>query len=320
MTRIHVQNANDDGAFAITPELWTQLGAPEGASFGTTAEAFRTGLAEAEILVTATVQLAAHYPCPSPKLRLIFCASAGLDRLAPFGWLPPTVTLLNNRGAHGARAGEYAAMALLLLGGRMPAMIAAQHAGRWEKHYASTLRGQRVAVLGVGDLGSASARQARHFGMHITGIRTHAQPHPDFDRVVAVGDIDTVLLDCDFLVLAAPLTPATTNLLDRRRLGLLKPGAGVINIGRGALLDQEALCDLLDAGHLGGAVLDVFAQEPIPPGHRLWATRNIVLTPHIGADDPATYAADTVRIFLANLAAYKAGLPMPNRFDPLRGY
>lgn len=320
MIRVHVQNAPNDGAFAITPELWALLGGPAGASFGTTAAAFRTGLASADALVAATSQVAAHFPCPSPNLRLIFCTAAGLDRLAPFDWLPPHVTLLNNRGVHGVRAGEYIAMALLLLGGKMPAMIAAQQAGRWEQHFATSLRGQHVAVLGTGDLGAAAGRQARHFGMRSTGIRTRAEPHPDFDRVVAVGAIDTVLPDCDFLVLAAPLTPATTNLLDRRRLGLLKPGAGIINIGRGQLLDQAALCTLLDSGQLGGAVLDVFDQEPIPPGHVLWTTRNLVITPHIGADDPANYAADSVRLFLANLAAYEAGLPMPNRFDPARGY
>jgi phosphoglycerate dehydrogenase-like enzyme len=103
-------------------------------------------------------------------------------------------------------------------------------------------------------------------------------------------------------------------------MGLLQQGACVINIGRGALLDQDALCDLLDSGHLGGAVLDVFVPEPIPEGHRLWTTKNLVITPHVGADDPRSYAVESLRVFLHNLAAYEDGQTLPNRFDPVRGY
>jgi phosphoglycerate dehydrogenase-like enzyme len=156
--------------------------------------------------------------------------------------------------------------------------------------------------------------------MRTTGVRTRAVAHPDFDAVVAVDAIDSVLPQTDFLLLAAPLTPETNGMIDRRRLELLPVGAGVINIGRGALLEQDALCDLLDSGHLGGAVLDVFVPEPIPTGHRLWTTRNLVITPHVAADDPATYARHSLQIFLRNLAAFERGEAMPNRFDTARGY
>ena len=318
--RIHVQNTANDQAFAITPSMWAAADGQGDVSFGETEAEFLAGLAEAEVLLTATNALKAYYPCPSPKLKMIFCASAGLDRLAPFDWLPDGVALLNNRGVHGARAGEYAAMALLMLAGKMPQMIAAQHAGRWEKHYASVLAGRHLTVVGTGDLGSSGARLARMFGMRTTGVRTRAVAHLDFDAVVAVDAIDSVLPQTDFLLLAAPLTPETNGMIDRRRLELLPVGAGVINIGRGALLEQDALCDLLDAGHLGGAVLDVFVPEPIPTGHRLWTTRNLVITPHVAADDPATYARHSLQIFLRNLAAFERGEPLPNRFDTARGY
>jgi glyoxylate/hydroxypyruvate reductase A len=318
--RIHVQNTAGETDFAITPALWLIKGGPEGASFGETAEEFRQGVAEAEILVISTSALRALLPMQAPHLKLIFCTSAGMDKLAPFDWLPPGVALLNNSGVHGPRAGEYAAMALLMLAGHMPALIAAQQAQRWEKHYASVLAGRRLGVIGTGDLGSAAARAARLFGMRTIGVRTHAIPHPDFDMVVAVDDLDSVLPEMEFLLLAAPLTPRTQDMLDRHRLGRLPHGAGVINIGRGALLDEDALCDLLDDGHLGGAVLDVFVQEPIPAGHRLWTTRNLVITPHCSVDDPATYAANSVAIFLRNLAAFDAGEEMPNEVDTVRGY
>ena len=124
----------------------------------------------------------------------------------------------------------------------------------------------------------------------------------------------------DFLVLACPLTAATRGLMSRKRLECLPSGAGVVNIGRGELLDQDALCDLLDQEHLSGAVLDVFTPEPIPPGHRLWSTRNLIISPHTSADDPATYNARSLDIFLDNLRAWQDGRPLPNRFDIARGY
>jgi glyoxylate/hydroxypyruvate reductase A len=321
--QIHVQNEADDAQFAITPEMWAKAGGPDTVSFGVTDAEFRQAMATSEALVTSGKALKPHrewIAANAAHVKLIFCTSAGLESLAPFDWLPEGATLLNNSGVHGTRAGEYVAMGLLMLAGHMPKLIAAQHAHRWEKHYGSILGGRTLAVLGTGSIGSAGARQARHFGMRTVGVRTEAVPHPDFDDVVGVADIDSVLPEADFLLLAAPLTPLTRGVITRDRLALLPKGAGVMNVGRGALMDQEALCDLLDAGHLDGAVLDVFVPEPIPQGHRLWTTRNLVITPHIAADDPKTYAFESVVVFLENLASHRKGEPMENRYDTVRGY
>ena len=160
-------------------------------------------------------------------------------------------------------------------------------------------------VVGLGSLGGAVAGQAARFGMQVVGVRTRAEPHPDCARVVAVPGLDAELPGAEFLVLATPLTDATRGLLDRRRIGLLPAGAGVVNIGRGALVEQDALCDALDVGALGGAVLDVFVPEPVPPGHRLWGTRNLVMTPHVSADDPKTYNPNSLDIFFRNLRALR---------------
>ena len=124
----------------------------------------------------------------------------------------------------------------------------------------------------------------------------------------------------EFLVLACPLTVVTRNLLDRRRVALLPAGAGVVNIGRGGLLDQDALCDALDDGHLSGAVLDVFDPEPVPPGHRVWTTPNLIVSPHTSADDPATYYPRSLDCFFADLRALREGQPMPTLVDTARGY
>jgi phosphoglycerate dehydrogenase-like enzyme len=156
--------------------------------------------------------------------------------------------------------------------------------------------------------------------MRVTGVRAHPRPHPACVQVIGTDALDSVLPETEFLVLACPLTEATRGLITRQRLECLPSGAGVVNIGRGELIDQDALCDLLDQEHLSGAVLDVFTPEPIPHGHRLWSTRNVIISPHTSADDPATYNPRSLDIFLENLRAWRDGKPLPNRFDIARGY
>jgi glyoxylate/hydroxypyruvate reductase A len=325
--RIHIQNLPDDPQFAVTPARWAEaaarapdVSAGHAVTFGETADEFRAAMQDAEALVAQTAAVHALFPTEAARLRLIFCTSAGLDKLAPFDWLPPDVQLLNNRGTHAAKAGEYGIMALLMLANGMPGFATAQRAGQWAPRHSSVLGGRRVVVVGLGSLGGAIAAHANRFGMRVTGVRTRAEPHPDCERVVTLDDLDAALPDAEFLVLAPPLTDATRGLLDRRRIGLLPPGAGAVNVGRGALLDQDALCDALDGGHLGGAVLDVFVPEPVPPGHRLWTTPNLVMTPHVSADDPATYIPLSLDIFFRNLRAFQNGEALPNRFDTARGY
>ncbi len=277
-------------------------------------------MAEAEALVSDTDTIKSSFPVHAPHLRLISVTSAGLNLLAPFDWLPAGVKLLNNSGTHAQKAGEFALMSVLMLANRIPEFVTDQRQGSWRKLWGSVLRGRRVTVVGLGSLGGAAATQFSRFGMHVTGVRTRAEPHPACAEVIATADLDRVLPGSEFLLLACPLTEATRNLIDRRRLALLPEGAGLVNIGRGALLDQDALCDALEAGRLGGAVLDVFVPEPVPPGHRLWTTPNLIMSPHTSADDPNTYNADSLDIFFANLRARSEGRPMPNLFDVQRGY
>ena len=327
--RIHVQNDPTD-PMPVTPAEFDAAAARAGAaglevSYGDSPPALAEGIARAEVLVTTPSEIVGQFPPghldqAAPELKMIFCTAAGMDKLAPFDWLPPRVALLNNRGVHAAKAFEYALMALTLLNTGLPAMIAAQQAGRWAPHHAPTLRGRQVAIIGTGALGSACARAARLCGCTVTGLRTLREPHPDFDRIATIDALDSILPLIDVLILACPLTPATRNLLDRRRLTLLPRGAALINIGRGGLVDQNALCDHLDSERLAGAVLDVFTPEPIPPGHRLWTTRNLVITPHAAVDDPVRYNPDSLDLLFRNLAAWRAGETMPNSVDLARGY
>ncbi len=156
--------------------------------------------------------------------------------------------------------------------------------------------------------------------MTVIGCAARGAPHPACARVVSPADLDTALPGADVLVLAMPLTAATRGMITRGLLSLLPMHAGVVNLARGKVIDQDALCDMLEAGRLSGAVLDVFDPEPIPPGHRLWRTPNLVISPHVSSDDPDTYNPRTLDIFFRNLAAWRAGQPMPNEVDRARGY
>lgn len=318
--RIHVQIPPGDAEFAITPaQLHTAAaGMPYEASFASEPAGFVPD--GVELLIGSTPTLRALLPLDAPDLKLVFVNAAGVDGLAPFDWLPPGVTLLNNRGTHAVKAAEFITMAALMLSARMPALAAAQQAGQWRPVFTPPLATRRVTIIGTGDLGSAGARALRALGVRVTGVRSQPAAHPDFDAVHASGALEAVLPETDILVLACPLTPATAGLLSRARIALLPPGAGVVNIGRGRLLDQDALCDALDAGHLSGAVLDVFDPEPLPEGHRVWRTANLVVTPHISCDDPASYNARSLSILFANLRARAEGRAMPNRVDTARGY
>jgi phosphoglycerate dehydrogenase-like enzyme len=325
--RTHIQNPVDDPLFLFTRAMWDaavarapDIGAGHTVTIGDTEADFAAGIAEAEALITEIGVVAAQFPCAAPKLKLLFITNAGLDRLLPFDWAPPGVAVLNNAGVHTVKAGEFAIMSVLMLANRVPEMVTHQRAGRWQKLWGAALDGRRVTVVGLGSLGGAAAMQAARFGMHVTGVRATAAPHPHCAEVVTTAEIDRVLPRTEFLVLACPLTDATRGLLSRARLQSLPRGAGVVNIGRGALLDQDALCDLLDDDHLSGAVLDVFTPEPIPDGHRLWTTRNLIISPHTSADDPNTYNPRSFDLFFDNLRAWRAGKPMPNLFDPARGY
>jgi glyoxylate/hydroxypyruvate reductase len=325
--RIHLQNPTGDTLFAFSLAMWEaaaeragEIGAGHSVTIGTSRAEFAAAMRDAEALITDTGTVSANFPCDAPQLKLLFVTSAGLDGLAPFSWLPPGVTLMNNRGTHAVKSGEFGIMSLLMLANRIPRMVTQQRAGAWREIWGSVLGGRSVTIVGLGTLGGAVAEHAARFGMVVTGVRSNPAPHPHCARVVGTDTLDDVLPGSEFLVLACPLTEATRNLLDRRRLALLPPAAGIVNIGRGGLLDQDALCEMLEQDRISGAVLDVFTPEPIPAEHRLWTTPNLIISPHTSADDPATYNPRSLDIFLDNLRAWRDGLPLPNRFDIARGY
>ena len=318
---IHVHNDPRGVDNPITPAQWQAAGiAGHTVSFGAGAEDFAAVAAGVDVLVAPPWGMGVLDLGLAPRLRLVQSTSAGVDFLLRLGQLPAHVLLANNRGVHARKAGEYAAMAILMLVNRMPQFAEDQKHQRWQRVTAGLASAQRLTVVGLGSLGGAAAAQAQHLGMRVTGIRNRAGAHPACGETLTVDALDGVLPATDILLLACPLTPATRGLLSAERIALLPPGAGVINIGRGRLIEQAALFDALDEGRLGGAVLDVFEQEPIPEGDRAWTTRNLIITPHMSSDDDTTYNPHTLRILAANLAALERGDAPPTLVDRNAGY
>ncbi len=280
---------------------------------------FRSSMPTADVLLTwnlPTNDLATV----APGLRWIHIIGAGVEHLLPMDWVPPQVTITNNKGVHAAKAGEFGLMAVLMLHSHIPAIIANQQRRRYQSLYATPIAGQTLVVLGTGSLGGAAARKLSGLGMNVIGVNRHGRAVDGCARVVTTAHLDSVLPLADCLLIATPDTPETRGLMDRRRLDLLKDSAGIINMGREAVMDYDALCDKLDAGTLAGAILDVFDPEPVSPDSRLWTTPNLIVTPHVSADDGDNYVAMTLHLFFSNLRRFAAGEPLLNTVNPALGY
>ena len=280
---------------------------------------FASSMRTAEVLVTwdlPTENLAGV----APNLRLIHIIGAGVEHLCPMDWVPDGVTVVNNRGAHADKAGEFGLMAVLMLHNRLPAIIGNQRRARWESLYSTPIGGKTLLVIGAGSIGAAVARRCRMLGMHVIGVTRHGRALDAVDEMHTTDRLDDLLPRADFVLVAVPLTPETRNLLDARRQGLMKPGAGVVNVGRSATMDYDALAANLRTGHLGGAVLDVFDPEPLPPGSPIWGIPNLVVTPHVSADDGDSYVALTLELVFRNLERLLDGRPLVNVVRPELGY
>jgi phosphoglycerate dehydrogenase-like enzyme len=277
-----------------------------------------------DALKTADVMINSNPPrdglrSRAPRLRWIQTTGAGIDGLLPLDWLPADIALTNNRWAHGPKAEESCAMAILLLNARLPQMITSQRHRAWQPVYTTPVAGKTAVVIGFGDLGQGAGRAAKKLGAKVIAVTRTGKAARPADAVYPVSRIDRVLPKADFVIVATPLTPETRNLLNRARLDLLKPEAGLVNIGRSPVVDYDALREKLAQGTLAGAVLDVFQPEPLPADSPLWDTPNLVITPHVSCDDPR-YIDRLFDFWFENFARFLKGRPLKNRVDPRRGY
>ncbi len=282
---------------------------------------FDANMKDAEVLVFMGLDFKPEgFAQRAPKLRWIQMTSAGVEHIMPFDWLPPHVVMTNNSGVHAEKHGEFGLTALLMLNNNVPAMATNQRQSRWHTVFGTPVRGKTVAIVGVGSIGGAVARYAKRLGMRVIGVRREGGRHPHVDVMYRPAQLDRVMPQADFLVATLPATRETRNLIDARMLDLLKPGAGVVNLGRAATMDYAALAAKLERGELAGAVLDAHDPEPLPASSPLWNTRNLIVSPHCTSSDVASYVPLTLEQTFENLARFLNGRPLLRCIDRELGY
>lgn len=277
--------------------------------------------AEAEILVACGAgrrQLEPLLPA-APKLRWIHSLSAGVDTLLFPALVESPVVVTNARGAYSRSLGEWAMAAVLYFAKDLRRLVRSQQRGVWDVLEPSWVRGATLGIVGYGDLGRASAQLAHALGMKVLAVRRSPAPDPFCDEVLDADRLRDAIARSDYVLVTLPLTPETRHRVGAAEIAAMKPGAVLINIGRGPVVDEAPLIDALRAGRIRGAALDVFEQEPLPEGHAFYFLENVLLSAHC-ADHVPGWREDSMRVFLDNLALYRAGQPLRNVIDKKRGY
>jgi phosphoglycerate dehydrogenase-like enzyme len=261
----------------------------------------------------------------APRLRFLQAMTAGAGELVRDAGLSPLelerVAVASAAGVHAGPLAEFAMLGVLAFSRGLPALLADQRARRWVEHApVQELCGKTLLVLGLGAIGRAVAQRARAFGMRV--VATRRRPGTAIDDVHEVHPPDALarlVEDADAIVVTLPLTEETRGLVDRETIARMRSSAIFVNVGRGAVVDEEALAGALAEGRLAGAALDVFEREPLPPESPLWELPNVIVSPHTAALS-ALENERIVALFVDNVCRYLGGRPLRNRIDPDRFY
>ncbi|HET8774172.1 MAG TPA: D-2-hydroxyacid dehydrogenase [Thermoanaerobaculia bacterium] len=282
-------------------------------SIGTESEQLRNDAAHAD-----AVLIAPRYGALLTELwrdlgnvRWIHTLAAGVEFL-PFDLLRRTdVVVTSSRGLYADALGEFAIAAMLWFAKDLRRMVRNQDARRWEPYTVERLEERTVGIVGYGGVGEAVGRRAAALGMRVLPVRRRQEfGEPTLDEVIAQSD---------YVVLSTPLTPGTYRLLSRERIAAMKPNAVLINLGRGATVDEDALLDALRNQRIRGAALDVFEAEPLPADHPLWQFDNVLISPHT-ADHTADAHVRAMQFFIENLKRFRAGESLQNVVDKHEQY
>lgn len=269
-------------------------------------------------------QFPPEFTLKAPNLRWYHQWSAGADWLMRY---PEAVerdfVLTNASGVHAINMSEQILAYLLAFSRQLPTAIRAQDRGEWMRPVPEGLSewaGKTMVLVGIGAIGGRTARIASALGMRVLGVRRHpAVEAPGVEAMYGPGQLLDILPEADALVLVVPLTHATKGMIGERELQAMKPTAYLVNIGRGGVIQEEALIRALQEGWIAGAGLDVFATEPLPADSPLWKMPNVIITPHYGGRTPY-YQQRLMAIFLDNLQRYQAGEPLRNVVNKKLGY
>ena len=266
----------------------------------------------------------------APHLRWVQFPGAGIDSLRhhPILQADSGVLITTASGVHVTNISEYVFCSMMMFNRSWPEMVRYQdrhiwaHTGTGYALRERELHGTTLGIVGLGSIGRHIAQMARAFRMKVLATRFSARANeqdPDVDQLYPFDKLDEMLGQCDYVVIATPLTDRTEKMIGEAELRAMKSNTYLVNIGRGGVIDEEALIRALHEGWIAGAGLDVTTQEPLPPESPLYDLPNVILTPHIsGATE--FYEARLADIFADNLRRYRAGQPLRNLYDPRRGY
>jgi phosphoglycerate dehydrogenase-like enzyme len=259
----------------------------------------------------------------APRLEWVQARNAGAgEQLREALELAPEearrVTVTTSSGVHAGPLAEFALFGLLAFAKDLPTLLADQRERHWpsDQRPAGELRDRTLLIVGLGEIGSETARLAQAFGMRVLAVKRNASGSvPHVDELHPASQLPALVTQADAIVVTLPLTDATRGLLDADTLAAVKPGAVLVNVGRGAVIDEAALVARLQDGTLAGAALDVFAEEPLPRDSPLWGLDNVIVSPHNVALIEAEEAR-VVDLFIDNLRRRRAGEPLRNELDP----
>jgi phosphoglycerate dehydrogenase-like enzyme len=251
------------------------------------------------------------------SLRWLHTASLGVDGVLFDDVVASDVVVTNTRGVFEAPIAEYVIGLLLLWTKDLARTLVFQRRREWHYRATAMLAGRRVTIIGAGGIAVALSQRLRALGVRLDVVGRTTRLDPVLGQISSLEDADEVLTAAEFVVLALPLTVETRGLIDERQLSRLSPGVRVVNVGRGAVVDEDALLAALRSGRIAGAALDVFQREPLPPEHPFWTTEGVIISPHMSGD--VTGWQDTVvRGFIDNLGRWWAGAPLVNVVDKER--
>jgi phosphoglycerate dehydrogenase-like enzyme len=277
-------------------------------------------LAKAEVIYG--LRLPQNVLTRAPRLKWIQVMSAGVDRFLDIDMIDSPVTLTNVSGIHAIPISEFVIGLMLMFVKQAPFCFQLKCEKKWERFTPEALNSKTVGVVGLGSIGREVARLAKALGMRVMATRRSARQVGRaryVDIMLPPEQLNRLLVESDFVVLAVPFTPETSNLIGRKELRRMRPTACLINIARGGIVDEAALVRALEERWIAGAPLDVFATEPLPPDSRLWELPNVIFSPHI-AGGMGDYVAHATEIFAENLKRYLAGKRLLNVVDKKRGY
>jgi len=253
-------------------------------------------------------------------LEWVHVAAAGVDSLLFDALCASEVEVTNASGAFDGPIAEFVLASVLAHDKQLHTSKELQRQGVWRHREVRRTRGQRVLVVGTGGIGRATARLLRAVGLEVRGAgRTAREADPDFGTVVASADLARHAAWADHVVLIAPLTEETRGIVGAEVLARMRPSAHLVNVGRGALVDEPALVEALRTGGIAAASLDVFDEEPLPPGHPFWRLDNVHVSAHMSGD-VVGWRETLADQFAQNLARWRAGEPLANRVDKQLGY